>query len=48
MDEELLELENEIKNLKEWKSGVVKALWVLFSGIVGILGWILSEALAKI
>jgi len=48
IQEEFIELQNEISNLKEWKSGVVKALWVLFSGLVGILGWILSEALAKI
>ena len=45
--EELVELKLEIAKLQDWKSGVVKALWVLFSGLIGVLGWIFSEAIAK-
>jgi len=44
-NERILELETEIEKLQDWKSGVSRALWVLFSGIIGLLGWILSEAL---
>ena len=44
-NERILELETEIEKLQDWKSGVSKALWVLFSGIIGLLGWIVSEAL---
>ncbi len=45
--EELLELKLELSKLQDWKSGVVKALWVLFSGLIGVLGWIFSEAMSK-
>ena len=38
---------DELEKLQDWKSGVVKALWVLFSGLIGVLGWIFSEAIAK-
>lgn len=44
-NERILELETEIEKLQDWKSGVSRALWVLFSGIIGLLGWIVSEAL---
>lgn len=44
----VLELENELEKLQEWKSTVSKALWVLFSGLIGLLGWIFSEAIGKI
>lgn len=43
--EKLIEVEAELSKLREWKSGVSKALWVLFSGVIGLLGWILSEAI---
>ena len=43
----VLELENELEKLQEWKSTVSKALWVLFSGLIGLLGWIFSEAIGK-
>ena len=45
--EDIIELKNELEKLQDWKSGVVKALWVLFSGLIGVLGWIFSEAIAK-
>ncbi len=48
MPEEMIELKLEISKLQDWKSGVVKALWVLFSGLIGVLGWILSEAVGKL
>ena len=38
---------DELSKLQDWKSGVVKALWVLFSGLIGVLGWIFSEAMSK-
>jgi|TARA_B100000035_G_scaffold32073_1_gene24405 predicted nuclease with TOPRIM domain len=44
----VLELENELEKLQEWKSTVSRALWVLFSGLIGLLGWIFSEAIGKI
>jgi len=31
--EKLIEVEAELSKLREWKSGVSKALWVLFSGV---------------
>ena len=46
--ERVLELENELEKLQDWKSTVSKALWVLFSGLIGLLGWIFSEAIGKI
>ena len=48
MPEEMIELKLEISKLQDWKSGVVKALWVLFSGLIGVLGWIFSEAMSKL
>ena len=44
----VLELENELEKLQEWKSTVSRALWVLFSGLIGLLGWIFSEAVGKL
>jgi|TARA_B100001778_G_C18593272_1_gene633302 peptidoglycan hydrolase CwlO-like protein len=46
--ERILELENELEKLQEWKSTVSRALWVLFSGLIGLLGWIFSEAVGKL
>ena len=48
LPEDIIELKNELEKLQDWKSGVVKALWVLFSGLIGLLGWIFSEAIGKI
>lgn len=45
--EQLIELENELEKLQDWKQTVTRALWVLFSGLIGLLGWIFSEALSK-
>lgn len=45
--EQLMELENELEKLQDWKQTVTRALWVLFSGLIGLLGWIFSEALSK-
>ena len=47
MPEEMVELKLEIAKLKAWQTGVVKALWVLFSALVGVFRWIFSEAIAK-
>ena len=41
-------VENELEKLQEWKSTVSRALWVLFSGLIGLLGWIFSEAVGKL
>ena len=46
--ERVLELENELEKLQDWKSTVSRALWVLFSGLIGLLGWIFSEAVGKL
>ena len=47
MPEEMIDLKLEIAKLQAWQTGVVKALWVLFSALVGVFGWIFSEAIAK-
>lgn len=33
---------NEFEKMKEWKDGVTKALWIVFSALVGIVGYIIS------
>jgi hypothetical protein len=33
---------SEFEKMKEWKDGVTKALWIVFSALVGIVGYILS------
>jgi hypothetical protein len=32
----------EFEKMKDWKDGVTKALWIVFTALVGIIGWILS------
>jgi len=33
---------SEFEKMKEWKDGVTKALWIVFSALVGIVGYIIS------
>ena len=33
---------SDFEKMKEWKDGVTKALWIVFSALVGIVGYILS------
>jgi len=32
----------EFEKMKDWKDGVTKALWIVFTSLVGIVGYILS------
>lgn len=32
-----LKLKNDLENLKEWKSGVNKALWIIFGAIISLV-----------
>ncbi len=32
----------DFEKLKDWKDGVTKALWIVFTSLVGIIGYILS------
>jgi len=32
----------DFEKMKDWKDGVTKALWIVFTALVGIIGWILS------
>jgi len=32
----------DFEKMKDWKDGVTKALWIVFTSLVGIIGWILS------
>lgn len=32
----------EFEKLKEWKESVTKALWILFTSLVGVVGYIIS------
>ena len=34
----------ELQELKRWKEGVTKALWILFTGLAGVIIKLLSEA----
>lgn len=34
----------ELRELKRWKEGVTKALWILFTGLAGVIIKLLSEA----
>lgn len=36
---------NEINKIKDWKSTVVKVLWILFSSIVGLTAHIVSKGI---
>lgn len=35
----------EFEKMKDWKDGVTKALWIVFTSLVGIVGYILSGAM---
>ena len=37
----------EVEELKRWKDGVTKALWILFTGLAGVIIKILSEVLKQ-
>ena len=37
----------EIEELKRWKEGVTKALWILFTGLAGVIIKLLSEVLRQ-
>jgi hypothetical protein len=39
--QELPEIQNNIKNLEQWKEGANKALWVIFSALIGLITTIL-------
>lgn len=32
----------EFEKMKDWKDSVTKALWIVFTALVGIVGWLLS------
>ena len=38
-------LVSEFEKLNDWKEGVTKALWILFTSLVGVIGYILSTIL---
>jgi endonuclease I len=35
----------EFQKMKDWKEGVTKALWILFSSLIGVIGYILSTVM---
>ena len=35
----------DFEKMKDWKEGVTKALWIVFTSLVGIVGYILSGAM---
>jgi len=35
----------EFEKMKDWKEGVTRALWILFSSVVGVVGYIISTLL---
>jgi len=35
----------DFEKMKDWKDGVTKALWIVFTSLVGIIGYILSGVL---
>lgn len=37
----------EFEKMKDWKDGVTKALWIIFSALVGIVGYILSGVMPQ-
>ena len=45
--QELPEIQNNIKNLEQWKESVSKALWVVFTSIIGIIVAMLFANLKK-
>jgi hypothetical protein len=32
----------DFEKMKDWKDGVTKALWIVFTALIGIVGWLLS------
>ena len=32
----------EFEKMRDWKDGVTKALWIVFTALIGIVGWLLS------
>jgi DNA-binding protein H-NS len=37
----------EFEKMKDWKDGVTKALWIVFTALVGIIGYILSGVMPQ-
>ena len=35
----------EFQKMKDWKEGVTKALWIIFSSLIGVIGYILSTVM---
>jgi hypothetical protein len=35
----------EFEKMKDWKDGVTKALWIVFTSLVGIVGYIISSVM---
>jgi hypothetical protein len=35
----------EFEKMKDWKEGVTKALWIVFTSLVGIVGYIISSVM---
>jgi hypothetical protein len=37
----------DFEKMKDWKDGVTKALWIVFTALIGIVGYILSGVMPK-
>jgi hypothetical protein len=37
----------EFEKMKDWKDGVTKALWIVFTALIGILGYIFSSVMPQ-
>jgi len=37
----------DFEKMKDWKDGVTKALWIVFTALIGIVGYILSGIMPK-
>jgi len=35
----------EFEKMKDWKDGVTKALWIVFTSLIGVIGYILSTVM---
>jgi len=35
----------EFQKMKDWKEGVTKALWIVFTSLIGVIGYILSTVM---
>lgn len=44
-DKEFIMKMTEVEELKRWKEGVTKALWILFTGLAAVIIRLLSEIL---